>query len=98
VGGESQLHGEISMPELPGDLELESRIATDGLDWLKDYRCPTDLRVFKLIHNAEVLRRKREAQQEVLPEDPPAAPTVVKAANTKKGSKKQKAPLSVPAA
>jgi hypothetical protein len=96
VGGESQLHGEISMPELPGDLELESRIATDGLDWLKDYRCPTKLAQLKLIHNTEVMRKKREAVADDLgePEPPKPAPS----AKAKKPAKPKKTPLSVPAA
>jgi hypothetical protein len=32
------------LPEVPGDLELEARVATDGLGWLADFQCPTDLR------------------------------------------------------
>ncbi len=81
------------MAELPGDLELESRIATDGLDWLKDYRCPITLAQLKLIHNSEVARKKRLAAEDSTVESEPAPPVKVK-----KAPKAKKAPLSVPAA
>ncbi len=89
---------EVVPQELPGDLELESRIATDGLDWLKDYRCPTTLAQLKLIHNTEVLRKKREAVADDLGEpEPPAKVAVPKVPKAKKPAKPKKAPLSVPA-
>ncbi len=91
----------VEHKELPGDLELESRIALEGLGWLKDYQCPTDLPTLKLIHNSEVLRKKREADQEPVGEPEPTKAKITipsTAPGRKKEPKAKKAPLSVPAA
>jgi hypothetical protein len=89
---------EVVPLELPGDLELESRIALEGLGWLKDYRCPTTTAQLKLIHNSETARIRRMAEAENVGEVAPEPPKAAAPVKAKKAAKPKKAPLSVPAA
>lgn len=61
-------------PELPEHAEIEERISREGLGWLKSYEFPSDLKTIKVIHNAELGRRKALQAEEDLADTPEPAP------------------------
>lgn len=89
----AQMQGLVLPPppviEFPEVLELEARISTEGIGWLKDFPCPTDLSIIKLIHNTEIKRLLAAAQGTEIESEPPRAAPSARAAAPAKAVKKK---------